>query len=283
VAALIICRDHFVAPNKYPRYPLSLPDFTDPPDHFPESIHAFKGDITRSSGWSAVLDHIAVHGKFDLVVCTHTLEDLLDPQMVVESLPLVAKAGRIAVPSRFTEMSRSVSSHASETLGFNDENGLAGNFRGFYHHFWVFTVIGGIVTGVPKSPLLEEDFYEKNGMVYDGVETTDGTDIRESFGEINLWWEGELESWEELPLKIFNTGFKDMLEYVGMPKTGFYSDHIAGLHAYRELFQGDDLNTLSGLFETFEIVVDSGEGPEIKKVGVNDDGDGGVSIGLFVR
>eukprot|EP00520_Triparma_pacifica_P009749 CAMPEP_0118653040 /NCGR_PEP_ID=MMETSP0785-20121206/11629_1 /TAXON_ID=91992 /ORGANISM="Bolidomonas pacifica, Strain CCMP 1866" /LENGTH=438 /DNA_ID=CAMNT_0006545577 /DNA_START=117 /DNA_END=1430 /DNA_ORIENTATION=- len=231
-------------------------DFKPPPDDLPKSVQSFTGDITRASGWRTVLDHVAIHGKFDLVICTHTLEDLLDPQLVLEHLPMVAKAGQLAVPSRIMELSRLVSGPAYERLGFNEENGLAGNnFRGFLHHFWVFTVVDGQVVGVPKSPILEEDFYEKNGMVYDGG-GIGGIEILNSYGELNLWWEEEIESWEELPLKLFNSGFGEMQEAVGLPTTGFYSAHVATLHAYRELIQGDDLNIFNGVIATIRVNVE---------------------------
>lgn len=238
-------------------------DFVDAPENLPKNVKTFQGDITRSSGWSEILEYVADNGKFDLVVCTHTLEDLLDPQLVLENLPLVAKAGRVVVPSRFVELSRGVSRHASEVLGYNEENGLGGNFRGFFHHFWVFTVIHGKVVGVPKSPLLEEDFYEREGMTSD-------EDMVRSFGEIGIWWEEELESWEELPLKLYNSGYDELQEFVHLPTSGFYSDHIAGLHAFRELFQEDDLNVMYGMIARFDVFVKVGGGGGVKNLRIYD-------------
>lgn len=111
------------------------------------------------------MSYVSEHGKFDFVICTHTLEDLIDPRLVFENLPRVAKAGRIVVPSRFLELDRGVATHASKVLGYDASNGLGGRFRGFFHHFWVFTVSKGQIIGVPKSPVIEESFYDDVGMV----------------------------------------------------------------------------------------------------------------------
>ena len=80
-------------------------------------------------------------------------------------------------------MHRGVARLANVKMGYEmptieNKEGMGGNFRGFLHHFWVFTVSNGRVVGVPKSPLLEEAFYDLNGMV--------DTVLMKNYGEINL-------------------------------------------------------------------------------------------------
>jgi len=75
-------------------------DFLPAPPDFPATIQRFVGDMTQSHVWDAVLAYTSIHGKFDYVICTHTIEDLVDPRRVVEGLPRIARGGHVAVPSR---------------------------------------------------------------------------------------------------------------------------------------------------------------------------------------
>lgn len=232
-------------------------DFTSKPSTFPSNITTFKGDITRSSGWSSILEYVKKEGKFDYVICTHTIEDLLDPQIVLDHLPLVAKGGGIAVPSRFLELSRLVSGPSYETV-FNEHDEIPRyDFRGFFHHAWVFTVNMGVLTGVPKSNLLEDPYFDEE----------DEIDLAHNFGELQITWEGD-----EVPIKIFNKGFDELQTFVNLPTEGFYSDHLAGLHALRELFDDDDLSIMTGLLASIEVKVAPGEGKSgVKKLRIKDD------------
>lgn len=79
--------------------------------------------------------------------------------------------------------------------------------------------------------------------------------MKHNFGEISLTWEGNVETHETFPIRLFNQGFDQLQEFVNLPTEGFYSDHLAGLHAYRELFQDDDLNILYGLLASIDVRV----------------------------
>lgn len=99
----------------------------------------FKGNLNSMSDWQKVLQHVAQHGKFSYSICTHTLEDLAFPSLVMDMLPLISEAGFISVPSKHIELLR-----------------IEGPYRGFIHHRWIFCNRGkDEVVLVPKVPLVE--------------------------------------------------------------------------------------------------------------------------------
>ena len=74
-------------------------------------------------------------GRFDFVVCSHTLEDIRDPIWVCSELVRVAKAGYVEVPSRIEE-------HMA---------GMNGPWAGWAHHRWVCEIEEAGITFVHKS------------------------------------------------------------------------------------------------------------------------------------
>ena len=62
--------------------------------------------------------------RFDVAVCSHTLEDVRDPVWVCHELTRVARSGYVEVPSRLEEHMR----------------GLTGPWAGWWHHRWVCDV-----------------------------------------------------------------------------------------------------------------------------------------------
>lgn len=77
------------------------------------------GDICSPVTWEPFKDD-----QFDFVNCTHTLEDIRDPMLVIQQMQRVARAGFVAVPSRHIEFTSIESS----------------SYLGFGHHRWVFHV-----------------------------------------------------------------------------------------------------------------------------------------------
>jgi len=66
-------------------------------------------------------------GAFDLVVCSHTLEDVRDPVWVCQELSRVGRAGYVEVPSRLQEQAW----------------GVDGPYVGWSHHHWLVDVDRG--------------------------------------------------------------------------------------------------------------------------------------------
>lgn len=110
-----------------------------------DGIRFFKMDITHPSSWVEIQEYVKLNGKFDFSICTHTLEDIMNPGFVIEKLSDVSKEGYIAVPSKFRELSR-----------------IEGNYRGYIHHRWIFINSNGIFKGFPKINYIErEDIFDK--------------------------------------------------------------------------------------------------------------------------
>jgi hypothetical protein len=87
----------------------------------------FNCDITHPNSWTPILEYVKENGKFDFCICTHTLEDIMNPGFVCEQICKIAKEGYIAFPSKYRELCR------------NMDNQMH-NYRGYIHHRWIFTV-----------------------------------------------------------------------------------------------------------------------------------------------
>ncbi len=78
--------------------------------------------------------------EFDVCICSHTLEDLHHPFLVIQEMARVAKRGVIITPSRGKD---------SEFGPVNFINWGTGSRRvpGLAHHLWFFEVKGGSTGG----------------------------------------------------------------------------------------------------------------------------------------
>lgn len=125
----------------------AIVDFNDIPSDNKRITH-FKCDITHPDSWRELLLYVENNGKFDFCICTHTLEDIMNPVFVSEQIQKIAKEGYIAVPSKYRELMRF-------------ENGNRG-YRGYIHHRWIFDIINNIFIGYPKINYLDStDIFDK--------------------------------------------------------------------------------------------------------------------------
>jgi len=99
----------------------------------------FKVDICRHDSWNIILDYVNQHGKFDYSICTHTLEDIYNPYLVLDNLPRISRAGIISMPSVHTELN-----YIENT-----------NWLGFAHHRYLFGHKNNTMIIAPKLPILE--------------------------------------------------------------------------------------------------------------------------------
>lgn len=116
----------------------ALIDFNDSESN----IKHFKCDITHPDSWKDILEYVKINGKFDFCICTHTLEDIMNPVYVCEQIQKISKEGYIAVPSKFRELSR-----------------IEGFFRGYIHHRWIFDFKCGMFIGFPKINYIENSLF----------------------------------------------------------------------------------------------------------------------------
>jgi len=77
-------------------------------------------------------------GRFDFVICSHTLEDVRDPVWVCAEIQRVGRAGYVEVPSRLEEQAY----------------GIQGPWVGWGHHHWLIDVGGGEIEFVFKHHVL---------------------------------------------------------------------------------------------------------------------------------
>jgi hypothetical protein len=105
----------------------------------PNDVGFFNMDICRQVEWTPLLDSVNAAGLFDFAICTHVLEDIYDPFVVLDNLPRIAKAGIITMPSIRTELSNIEST----------------NWLGYIHHRWIFSEQDGKMLIIPKISMLE--------------------------------------------------------------------------------------------------------------------------------
>lgn len=106
----------------------------------------FPVDLDAGDDWNygllPIMSDINIYGKFDFLICTHTLEDLHAPWICANKFSALANLGFVAVPSKYRELTR---------FSYN-------NFIGYDHHRWIFTVKKGLFCAFPKIGLLEHGY-----------------------------------------------------------------------------------------------------------------------------
>lgn len=119
-----------------------------------EGVHGFVGNMNRYEDWQPILNYVNEHGKFTFANCTHTLEDLANPMLVLEMLPRIAEQGFIAVPSKYNELQR-----------------REGHFRGTMHHRWIFNNENSLLVAYPKIPIVDHiTFYPNEFLIEERAE-----------------------------------------------------------------------------------------------------------------
>ena len=151
------------------------------------NVKHFTGNISDIQVWDEVLEYVKVHGKFDFLVSTHTIEDISAASLACTMFSRIAKEGFIAIPSKYKELSR-----------------FQGPWRGYIHHRWIYDVRGDQFLGYPKQSFIDymayiEDWANKNAP--------EGRD------ELQLFWK------DELKLNIVN---HDHLGPTGEAVMGYY-------------------------------------------------------------
>jgi len=81
--------------------------------------------------------------EFDVVLCTHTLEDLPNPFLVIEEISRIAKRGLIVTPSMGYDM-------VFTPIDYTDWLSGARRIPGEAHHKWFFINDNGVLRVIPK-------------------------------------------------------------------------------------------------------------------------------------
>jgi len=134
----------------------AIVDFNDPLSDSNSKIKHFKCDITNPDSWNELLLYVENNGKFDFCICTHTLEDIMNPVYVAEQIQKISKEGYVAVPSKYRELTRF-------------ESGDKG-YRGYIHHRWIFDIIDNVFVGYPKINYLDStNIFDKVAKYDDNI------------------------------------------------------------------------------------------------------------------
>lgn len=168
----------------------ALVDFQMPGD-IPSHITHFQCDITHPDQWKDILAYVEKHGKFDFSICTHTLEDIMNPGFVCEQLSKISKEGYIAVPSKYIELTR-----------------MEGPYRGYIHHRWIFVVRNQEFIGYPKLNVIE--YLDADRHIQD----------KRQFGDMSFFWK------EEISVHYLNKNYMgpDVGSVIGYFQTLFHKD-----------------------------------------------------------
>ena len=145
-----------------PQYVTAVIDIHEVP-----GVNLYTGNINMPYVWQELKQVVQREGLFDFCICTHTLEDVANPRLPLESMPLIAKEGFIAIPSKYAEMRRSY-------LGF----------RGSIHHRWIYNKEGGGIVAYPKVGFVE---YE-NG-IFDQI----ADNFNHTNEELQFFWKDSIE------------------------------------------------------------------------------------------
>lgn len=141
-----------------------------------KNIIFFKMNINNPYDWNQVDRFITEHGKFDFSICTHTLEDISNPTFVCKKLEEISKAGYIAVPSKYIELSRFENTYY--------------NYRGYIHHRWIFSIKDNKFIGYPKISVLEYD------TLYDSIAS-----LESEKRDLSFYWK------DQIPIEIINNDY----------------------------------------------------------------------------
>ena len=135
------------------------------------NIRFFGFDITDPEQWGELLQYVCENGKFDFCICTHTLEDIMNPGFVCSQICKIAKEGYIAFPSKYRELSRGL------------DNSVY-NYRGYIHHRWIFTVATETQTLIafPKINYLDSN------AAFDEIANSS-----DSVCDLNFFWKDTIE------------------------------------------------------------------------------------------
>lgn len=145
----------------------------------------FTGNISLYRIWSEILDYVYQNGLFDFCYASHILEDISNPLLVCNMLPLIAKEGFIATPSKYAESKR-----------YNFP------YRGYMHHRWIFDIEDNNFIGYPKQNFIE----------YLNIFDELANQLTDENRELQIYWKNEIK------LNVINNDFlgptdKDILEY----------------------------------------------------------------------
>lgn len=161
-----------------------------------QDLKLFTVDMEDYRTWGRLESYCKKNGKFDLIICTHTLEDLNNPILACEKMNDLGKAGYIAVPTKYAELSRFENYYPKEEFRKHSSlpKGGCGGYKGYHHHRWVFQLKNNTFLGYPKQNSLEYSNSEEVDSVIDSKKHNSrslGAPVG-AMSEFAFWWKDSL-------------------------------------------------------------------------------------------
>ena len=103
-------------------------------------IKFFKLNINFESDWEVLYKFVIENGKFDFCICSHIIEDISLPQVLLNNLKKISKEGFIGIPSKYRELSV-----------------IEGNYLGYIHHRWIYSINNNELIGYPKLNFIDKE------------------------------------------------------------------------------------------------------------------------------
>lgn len=154
-----------------------------------EGSKLFIGDICDYEQWEALANNAKENGKYDFAICTQVIEDIRNPLEPIRWLPRIAKEGFISVPCKHSELCSGIECSIPED---REVWGTDKDFRGYFHHRWIYTIIKGVLVAFPKLNFIE---------VMKGLEWATEENRGGYFYELSFWWK------DNIPFRFFNDDY----------------------------------------------------------------------------
>jgi len=113
--------------------------------------------------------------KFEFSVCSHTLEDLVNPEPIISEIIRVSKGGYIETPSRLNE----------QTIGVRDGKS---DSPGHPHHYWIVEEEDGVLRFFNKSDSMGE------GVLRAGIPYRSWRNMDNKRNTMSFFWNEQFKS-----------------------------------------------------------------------------------------
>lgn len=118
-----------------------IADVNNPPPSLANknNIKFFKFNFNYESEWEEILEYVEKNGKFDFCICSHVIEDISTPYVLLNMINKIAKEGFIGVPSKYRELST-----------------IESEWLGYIHHRWLYSIDNGKLIAYPKVNFIDK-------------------------------------------------------------------------------------------------------------------------------
>ena len=136
-------------------------------------IKYFELNINFESDFNELLEYVKTNGKFDFCICSHIIEDISLPQVLLNNIKYIANEGFIGIPSKYRELSK-----------------IEGNYLGYIHHRWIYSIKNNELIAFPKLNFID---YEKK--------LTNIGDPNDSLEDLSFFWKNSI------PYSVINNNY----------------------------------------------------------------------------